>query len=290
LPMNILVQSGSAVTASDLKAFLNKKPAKILSVTPDTSPHRIIILIDASSSSMNPPLLWRAFLALSSHLVENLPAKNTTEIAAFSEKLGVVVPFTDDRQKLQEGITNLLSGADIFLGPHRGTALFDSVVAAANLLSPGQGENLIYIFTDGGENLSSIRTEDALKILQSRGTKLFVFSIMAGSDKYPEMSRGSDLAAQRKLQEFAAKTGGVGVLVAGETLQRNMRLVERDGNPTALGLAWMDIPHLTPILFRLRMESTQQPKGKMPEFELRGPSPAGVEIDYRTRLDPCPTQ
>ncbi|MGA8012149.1 MAG: VWA domain-containing protein [Candidatus Acidiferrales bacterium] len=279
LPIIVLAPSAVPVTAIDLEVYVGKKPANVLSIAPDASPHRILILLDTSGSVLTTPGPWALYLALATNLIANLPPEDAVGIAAFSDNLEFLVPFTQDRQVLQQELRRLSPGKAAFPKKPRATALYDSLIDAVKLFGPPQQGDLIYVLSDGEDDASRFRAQDAMKAMQSSGVSLYSISIEEGSDKY-------ERAKERQFQEFVANLGGAGIIVSSKDLSREGPLVDHAGTTTARGAVWLELLQLLPRLTRIEIALTER-LGRDAFLVLRGPNPQAVEIRYLVGLNSC---
>lgn len=281
ISITLLTPAGVTVAANDLQAVASKRPVKINSVAPDIAPHRILILFDTSASVLTPAGSWPAYLSIAANLVANLPPGDAVGIAVFADGLQMLVPFTDERQTLQERLTKLKAGRAALPNIGRATALYDSLVQATDLFTPKREGDLLFVLTDSDDDSSRLRGEDAGKIIQSSGIRLDSISI-ANSPVRGEREQ------QSKFQALVAKTGGTGVVISGDELQGDGKLVDKAGNPTKRGAVWLELFRMLPRLAQVRIELSEK-QDKDSYLEVRGPTPREIQVDYRVNLQPCTT-
>jgi Ca-activated chloride channel family protein len=107
-------------------------------------------------------------------------------------------------QPLTNDVRTLVRTIERFNKPEGATALFDAVVQAANYLRPyQQGRKVIIIVSDGADTISDINFDAALQRAQAADCQ--IYAVQTG---HIENANLRDLAAERRLQDFAGQTGG----------------------------------------------------------------------------------
>lgn len=107
-------------------------------------------------------------------------------------------------QPLTNDVRTLVRTIERFGKPEGATALFDAVVQAANYLRPyQQGRKVIVIVSDGADTISDISFDAALQRAQAADCQ--IYAVQTG---HIENANLRDLAAERRLQDFAGQTGG----------------------------------------------------------------------------------
>jgi Ca-activated chloride channel family protein len=107
-------------------------------------------------------------------------------------------------QPLTNDVRTLVRTIERFGKPEGATALFDAVVQAANYLRPHQGgRKVIVIVSDGADTISDINFDAALQRAQAADCQ--IYAVQTGQIENANLR---DLAAERRLQDFAGQTGG----------------------------------------------------------------------------------
>src|SRR5207302_1939389 len=109
----------------------------------------------------------------------------------FDEEVSKPEPFTADRRKLKGEIETLRPGGQ--------TALFDATYTAVATLLAAQreGKRAVVVLTDGEDNRSHRRAQEAIKIAKKAGIPLH----MIGLGRAGEID-------EKIMQRMAAETGG----------------------------------------------------------------------------------
>lgn len=269
LSVNILMPQGmvaSALTAGELRAMLGKEPVKILSVLPDDPPHRIIVLLDSSGSVLSTPLVWRAYLAMARNFVTNLPEGTTVTLAVFADQIDMVIPVTNDRAALDSKFKSLEAGWGFFRRP-RATALWDALKTASDMFSPPRPGDVLYAFTDGGDDASRIHFEDLENTFRSKPIRLLLISV-------PGIAQPrADAKELKRLRDLAMETGGATADISGKGLEKKSQSLSQS----------------IPRLYRMEIELPAQLKNtEKPRVTVTGPTIEGIDVNYSAILAPCP--
>jgi hypothetical protein len=63
----------TGLTSANFQATMNHHPIEILSVTPNTTPARVIMVLDGSGSMNKGPKIWQAYISVAQAVVDQLP-------------------------------------------------------------------------------------------------------------------------------------------------------------------------------------------------------------------------
>ena len=113
----------------------------------------------------------------------------------FSETVDQIIPFTADLRAIDRGLERLPPGA--------ATALYDAVYLGAQALEERQGRKVMVVITDGGDTVSKITYQEALRAAQI--SEAIVYSIIIVPI---EASAGRDIGGEHALIQLSADTGG----------------------------------------------------------------------------------
>jgi VWA domain containing CoxE-like protein len=208
LPLSVQDSRGLPIrglTPSDLAAKIRDADIKIVSITPDERPHRIVILLDASGSMK---MSWLDTLVLASALAELQVPNVQMALLIFGTKIQEKVDFTAGQRAVAERLRQIRSGAKNATKSIEGrTALYDALLAGVQLLgSSASSADVLYFISDGADNASQTRVGELSRELTSRGVRLFaadVFTPIAYRNRTPEEINGP-----RQLDDLIKQTGG----------------------------------------------------------------------------------
>jgi hypothetical protein len=194
----------SGLTPVDFDSQFRGKPVKIMSVTPDQRPHRIVILLDASRSMAHK---WEQALYLATHLI-GMPLPNTQiALVVFDERIQQQVGFSTGRRSIETALQDLhFDPKHIDEKMHGKTALYDSLLAGLQLLGSPTSSDILYAITDAGDNSSHAVPKDVAKALTSSGVHLFV-SLLASNPSFRNRTP-EEIMGPEDLSGLVHKTGG----------------------------------------------------------------------------------
>jgi Ca-activated chloride channel family protein len=175
-----LLEDGNAQTIS----VFDKESALPLSIVMD---------IDTSLSTRKDLAIELASARRFAHAI--LRPVDGLSLYGFSEVVSEAVPFTSDLKKIDHGIDHMPLGA--------ATALYDALYLGSQALESRQGRKVIVVITDGGDTVSRVNYQEALRAAQQ--AEAIVYSIIVVPI---EASAGRDTGGEHALIQIAEDTGG----------------------------------------------------------------------------------
>jgi Ca-activated chloride channel homolog len=199
VPATVLDARGVAVTNLKLEDFeltVDGQTKPISEITRTESPVRLAMLFD-NSGSLD---FARDFEKRAAIRFFHYVLRPVDQAAIYSVSTNIVLaqPMTSDLGRLQQTIES-------FLKPEGATSLYDAIFDALAYLKPFQGRRVIVIVSDGRDTTSRDEHdfEGTLRRLSSDECQVYV--VQTG---VYDNANVRDLAAERRMQEFAAQTGG----------------------------------------------------------------------------------
>jgi hypothetical protein len=233
VPVNVLTAKGETVTGltpENFKASFHRKAVKIVSVTQDETPRRVVIVLGASTSVISQKHDWKAYVGVAQDLTQVLPPGSSVGFAVFTKKIERNIPLTSDRAKIQDELAKLESGAKEFKGR---TSLRDAVFAVASTeFGTSQVGDTIYAITDGIDSSSATSLDELRTILSEKHVRLFAFSRQV----IPEDSFIEGGTSPRDLRELVESSGGEAINMGPNALGNVPDLADNLGKPTLEGL------------------------------------------------------
>ncbi len=185
-------KSGRFVTGMGPEGFQLSEddvPQKLDLVRSEQLPATFTLLIDSSSSmSRRIDFVRDAAANLAGYLRPN----DRIIVAPFSKHLEAITGPTDDRQTVSDAIAAIEPGG--------GTAILNALSDTAKLISGVSGRHAIILLTDGYDEHSTERFDDALADVQRSGAAVYVVGIGGVA--------GISLKGERFLRQIATDTGG----------------------------------------------------------------------------------
>jgi len=208
IPVSVLDESGQAVTNLKLEDFLllvDGNAADISDLFRSDSPVRLALLFD-NSSSVTVAREFEKKAAI--RFFRRVIRPEIDQAALFSVATGVRL-----EQPLTKDALQIIRAIELFPPPEGATALFDGVIKAAKYLQDYQGRRVIVIVSDGDDTISDSSLEDTVRTLQMANCQVYVVKTTDFENYKRTGQRGGNanlrqLAAERRMQELAAQTGG----------------------------------------------------------------------------------
>jgi VWFA-related protein len=179
----------------------HKQPLAVQELRPASAmPRRIVILVDQSGSAGHLASHYRNAIT---QIVETLPdySRDTVAIGAFNDIVGMIVPFTNNKQLLLEKLDKL--------GGQGRTKLYDAIFLAIGsaIVEMNQSGGLadIIVISDGGENGSSHSLEDIASRIHTSGVRVSVLDVH-GPELLATVGGGNDI---ERLSEIVRTGGGI---------------------------------------------------------------------------------
>jgi Ca-activated chloride channel family protein len=156
-------------------------------------PLSIVLAIDASLSTRKDLRLELDAARAFAHSV--VRPKDALALFQFSEVVDQLVPFTSDLRVVDRGIGRVHVGA--------ATALYDAVYLGSQALMRRTGKKVLVVITDGGDTMSRVDYQEALREAQQADT--LVYSIIVVPI---EASAGRNTGGEHALIQMSEDTGG----------------------------------------------------------------------------------
>jgi Ca-activated chloride channel family protein len=198
LPASVVDANGRAVAdlkVEDFELLVDGQAQPIGDVSRAETPVSIALLFDNSSSQV----AGREFERQAGIRFVRSVIRDVDRAAVFSisTEPELSQPLTNDVKALSRTIEN-------FPRPDAAaTALFDTVVKAADYLKPQRTRKVIVIISDGTDTVSDLGFDETMAALIADDVQ--VYAVRTGNSDSPNLH---DLAGARRLEEFAAQTGG----------------------------------------------------------------------------------
>jgi Ca-activated chloride channel family protein len=198
LPASVVDAQGRAVAdlkIEDFELLVDGQAQPIGEVSRAETPVSIALLFDNSSSQTATREFERQ--AGIRFLESVIRPVDRAAVFSISTEPELSQPLTNDVKALVRTIKN-------FERPDAAaTALFDTVARAADYLKPQRTRKVIVIISDGTDTVSDLGFDETMAHLVADDVQ--VYAVRTGNSDSPNLH---DLAGARRLEEFAAQTGG----------------------------------------------------------------------------------
>lgn len=208
IPVSVINSNGRVVEDLKLSDFLllvDDKPVEINELARSETPVRLALLFD-NSSSVTQAREFEKKAAVKFFKRVLRPEKDLAALYSVSTGSRLEQTLTKNTAQLAQAIEN-------FAMPQGATALLDGIIKAANYLKEVEGRRVIVVVSDGEDTISDATFEETVKAAQSTNCQIYVVKTTDFENFKKTGLRGGNaniraLAAERRMQEIAAQTGG----------------------------------------------------------------------------------
>jgi Ca-activated chloride channel family protein len=199
--LNVMDAKGSPVGGfgrDDFATLEDGKPQKIAIFEKEaTTPLSIVLAIDTSDSVWTNERLEKS---AAKHFVNALLRdQDELDLMEFSEVVREMVPFTNQKKRIEAGIGELQMGG--------ATALYDAIYLASERLQETSVANgrrrVVVLITDGGDTVKGSRYTQAMEQAQRAGAMVYAIIIVP---IYADAGR--NVGGEHALIQMAKDTGG----------------------------------------------------------------------------------
>ncbi len=189
--------SGAPVASlkqGDFQIFEDGEPQKIAMFARESElPLSIVLAIDTSlSTKSNQKLELESARQFTKAILRPIDGVSLFE---FSEIVDQLTPFTSDLRVIDKGISRVRTGA--------ATALYDMLYLGADALMPRRGRKVMVVITDGGDTVSKVTYQEAVR--EAQEAEVIVYSVIIVPI---ENSAGRDIGGEHALIQLSRDTGG----------------------------------------------------------------------------------
>lgn len=197
VPATVVDSRGVAVTNLKLEDFELKVDGQLNTISDISradTPVRMAMLFDNSGSlDASRDFEKRAAVRFFRHVLRPV---DQAAVFSVSTEVTLAEPLTNDTRRLEFSIES-------FGKPEGATSLFDGIIQAGAYLKPYPGRRVIVIVSDGVDTTS--RADFDTTIQRALADDCQIYVVQTG---LYENANVRALAAERRMEEFAAQTGG----------------------------------------------------------------------------------
>jgi Ca-activated chloride channel homolog len=199
VPTTVVDSRGVAIanlTLNDFELWIDGRPSSISDINRSETPVRLAMLFDNSGSLV-------ASREFEKHAADRFFGNvmrpiDQAAIYSISTEIALAQPMTNNVRLLQQTI-------DSFGRPEGATSLYDGIFAALLYLKPFSGRRVIVIVSDGRDTTSREDHDFDATLQRLLGDECQIYVVQTG---LYDNANVRDLAAERRMEEFAAQTGG----------------------------------------------------------------------------------
>ncbi|HUI84600.1 MAG TPA: VWA domain-containing protein [Candidatus Binatia bacterium] len=184
----------SSLKQEDFQVFEDGKPQQIAVFHRESElPLSIVVAIDTSLSTRGDQKLELESARRFAHTI--LRPIDGLALFQFSEIVDQLTPFTADLRVIDRAINRVHSGA--------ATALYDTLYLGSDALLDRRGRRVMVVITDGGDTVSKVNYQEAVREAQQAEVILYSIIIVP-----IENSAGRDTGGEHALIQLSRDTGG----------------------------------------------------------------------------------
>lgn len=199
--VNAVDSNGAPVAGleqGDFRLLEDGKEQKIAFFEKESStPLSIVLAIDGSQSLARNERLAKE--AAKRFVQTLLREQDELEVIEFADSVREVVPFTNDKKRIEEGLGDLRPGD--------ATAMYDAIYLASDLLgktNPANGRRrVLVLITDGGDTVHGTHYDQALEQAQRAGVMIYSLVVIP---IYADAGRNT--GGEHALIQLSNDTGG----------------------------------------------------------------------------------
>jgi Ca-activated chloride channel family protein len=259
----------SSLKQEDFQVFEDGIPQKIAVFHRESElPLSIVIAVDTSLSTKSDQKLELESARRFAHAI--LRPIDGISLFEFSEIVDQLTPFTADMRAIDKGISRVRTGA--------ATALYDTLYLGSDALMKRRGRKVMVVITDGGDTVSKISYQEAVR--EAQEAEVIVYSIIIVPI---ESNAGRDIGGEHALIQLSRDTGGKYFYASGlEQLDAAFRKISEELRTQYL-IAYYPTQHLSSSEFR-KIDIQITPA--TPDY----PNPAELQVRHRTGYYSMPSK
>jgi hypothetical protein len=178
---------------------------------------------------------WMMAREVAGDAIAHMPVDTQVALEIFDEKVVETLDFGSGRAALAQKIIDLAPGAKAVPSKSRQTALWDSLSKTVLLFGSSQPGDVVYLISDGGDNVSKTGPRQVENAFLRKGIRLFVFLLVSRSTLgylIPDEEQGL-----RDLKRLAEASGGnlVGLSRGGPLARLDFNLSKEERKVFASG-------------------------------------------------------
>ncbi len=281
-------RSVQGLSAANFRGKLQSRYAQILSAAVDNGPRRIVVLMDASGSMMEPAEQWQSEKSMVESLIRYGPRGESIALVAFAATVVDTETFEQEPEALIKNLGALLSRCERRKVQGQ-TALYDAMSGARGLLGTAGVGDVIYALTDTADNKSRTEPKKLRESLLTLGVRLF--GVVTEPDFWRRGRSPDEDSGRSHFHSMVSATGGSMLNVRLGNPWSIDPYIAAETNEGSLNLALLRLYEQMGKFYRLDVrlpQTVDKPtKWKLEVVDADGKPMRGVEVHYPQELMPC---
>ncbi len=254
--------------ASDLQVTVDGKAVSVVSLSKENLSPRVVLLVDTSGSmGADSSSTWGNTLLAVAFALETLPPHSPVALVTFNEQ--AEVSGFGDPEQIRQKLLALKQTK-----PHGRTALYDAIQTAMQLFGAPQFGDLVYVISDGGNNVGRAEPRTVANELIRRGIRVFAFVVETAPGAPPPPPREREASVD--FIAFIKSTGG-------SWIQAQITPTWSKGKEAAQDREWLRAQLESPYALEFQLASSPAKPVKL----RIATSARGFELSYPQHVEPC---
>lgn len=199
----------SGLAPSDIEAKVQRRSVRVLSITPDARPHRVVLVVDATRSfeaKDGEPPRWPWEMALAKHFFDENSPHSKIALLLYSPQLYDVVDFSQGNPAVKDKLTQAIASTNsLKIEPNHSRSLRDAIADALRLLDHSDSADVIYVLTDAQWSVPLNSSKLASRLTES-GVRLF--GVLFQSESGFRNKAAEEIMGGEQLSQLAQQSGG----------------------------------------------------------------------------------
>ncbi|HXE91092.1 MAG TPA: VWA domain-containing protein [Terriglobales bacterium] len=266
----------TGLTANSFQGQFRGQPVRIHHARMTSGSPRFVVALDISGSmerSLRPSgIAW----TIAGNAIESAPPGSAVGLILFNEKIGLRIGLTQDRAALLEELKAAMTTKGIIKGR---TAIRDAVMEAVAMLGRPRPGDVIYLITDGGDNMSWTKESEFTMAVATSGARIFGVLFADLFPTTPEEREGPGL-----MSGLSKMSGGITVVWSSNLTPGGRRTLD-----SLLRRLYFDMQNYYELMVELPAEIDKPHDWKLHVVDDHGRKLSRYEVFYPRTLAPCPS-
>jgi hypothetical protein len=201
------------IRADDLEVLVDGKQSRVVSLSLDSRPRRVVMMVDDSGSmtASGQSSGWGTAFPTVVFAINSTPSNASVALVTFGDKLLQESNGFEDRQGIGTRVRELATRK-----PRGHTALFDSIDEAVSLFEEPQLGDTTFLVADGNDNKSRTSLRKLREKLIAHGVRVFFFYAL-----HEGFVPGEEMEGASLMEQLAEFTGGYFIRIPWNEIRGN---------------------------------------------------------------------